>query len=82
MVRILFVLQIQIIHTRREEREPRERDKEAQKQLGGSHEAGKLHTQQRKTDISDTEMDTEAGREVGTSQSHSRHKKGHMTNIR
>ena len=29
----------------------------------------------------DTEMGTEAGEEVGTSQSHSRHKKGHITNI-
>ena len=30
---------------------------------------------------SDTEMDTEDGREAGTSQMKSRHKKGHMTNI-
>ena len=29
----------------------------------------------------DTEIDTEAGGEVGTLQSHSRQKKGHMTNI-
>ena len=29
----------------------------------------------------ETEMDTEARGERGTSQSHSRHKKGHMTNI-
>ena len=28
-----------------------------------------------------TQMDTEAGAEAATSQSHSRHKKGHMTNI-
>ena len=34
-----------------------------------------------RTDRSDTEIDTEAGGEVTTSQSHSRHKKGHMTNI-
>ena len=47
-----------------------------------------LHSQQRKecqkrTDESDTEMDTckEGRGELGTSQSHSRHKKGHMTNI-
>ena len=34
-----------------------------------------------RTDKSNTKMDTEGGREVGTSQSHSRQKKGHMTNI-
>ena len=34
-----------------------------------------------RTDRSDTEMDTKAGGEAGTSQSHSRHKKRHMTNI-
>ena len=34
-----------------------------------------------KTDRSDTEMDTEGGGEARKSQSHSRHKKGHMTNI-
>ena len=34
-----------------------------------------------RTDRSDTKIDTEAGGEVTTSQSHSRHKKGHMTNI-
>ena len=34
-----------------------------------------------KTDKIETEMDTEAGGEASTSQSHSRHKKGHMTNI-
>ena len=28
-----------------------------------------------------TEMDKEAGKKAGTSQLHSRHKKGHMTNI-
>ena len=33
------------------------------------------------TDRGDAEMDTEGGGEVGTSQSHFRHKKGHMTNI-
>ena len=32
-------------------------------------------------DRSDTEMVTEAGGKAGTSQSHSRHKTGHMTNI-
>ena len=37
--------------------------------------------QHARTDRSDTEMDTEAGGEAGTSQSHSKHKKGHMTNI-
>ena len=35
----------------------------------------------KRTVRSDTEMDTEAGGEVGTFQSHSRHKKEHMTNI-
>ena len=34
-----------------------------------------------KTERSDSEMDTEAGGEEGISQSQSRHKKGHMTNI-
>ena len=34
-----------------------------------------------RTERSDSEMDTEAGGEAGTSQSQSRHKKGHMTNI-
>ena len=35
-----------------------------------------------RTDRSHTEMDTEAGGEAGTSQSHSRQKKGYMTNMR
>ena len=36
-----------------------------------------------RTDRSDTDMDTctEAGEEAGTSQSHSRHKKGNMSHI-
>ena len=34
-----------------------------------------------RTEKSDSEMDTDAGGEVGTSQSQSRRKKGHMTNI-
>ena len=34
-----------------------------------------------RTDRSDTEMGTEGGGETGTSQSHPRHKKGHMRNI-
>ena len=34
-----------------------------------------------RTDRSDTEMDTEAEEEMGTSQSQLRQKKGHMTNI-
>ena len=33
------------------------------------------------TDKSDTEIDTEAGGEASTSQLHSRHKNGHMTNV-
>ena len=44
----------------------------------------KLHTgsgHKARTDKSDTEMDTEAGGDAGTSQSHSWQKKGHMTNI-
>ena len=52
----------------------------------GKPEGRQLHTQQRRkwnkrarTDRSDTEMDTEGGGEMGTSQSHKRHKKGHMT---
>ena len=34
-----------------------------------------------RTERSYTEMEREGGGEVGTSQSHSRHKKGHMTTI-
>ena len=34
------------------------------------------------TDKSDTEKDTETAEEAGTSQSHSRQKKEHMTNIK
>ena len=34
-----------------------------------------------RTDKNDTEMDTEGAGEEGTTQSNSRHKKGHMTNI-
>ena len=34
-----------------------------------------------RTERSDTEMDTEGEEEAGTSQLHSRQKKGHMTNI-
>ena len=36
---------------------------------------------QARTDRSNTEMDTEAAGEAGTSQSQSRHKKEHMINI-
>ena len=60
-----------------------EREEEAQKQrevTTDSAEEG-VAGKHASTDRSDTEMDTEAGGEVGTSQLHSRHKKGHMTNI-
>ena len=40
-----------------------------------------MATKAARTDKSDTEMDTEAGGEAGTSQSHSRPKKECMTNI-
>ena len=57
--------------------EAKEREGEAQKQREEARK-GKLHTQQRRecqkkhalTDKSDTEMDTEAAGEAGTSQSH------------
>ena len=71
------------IQRRREEREVREGEEEAQKQR---EEARKEETtvsrgmggqKACKDNRSDTEMDTVAG----TSQSHSRHKKGQMTNI-
>ena len=55
---------------------------------GGCQEREKTHSAEQgvaekhaRTYRSDTEMDTEGGQEVGRSQSHSRNKKGHMTNI-
>ena len=78
------------IQGRREEREVRERKKEPQKQREEArrektaHLPGKgLAEKHERTDRRDTEMDTctEGGGEACTSQSHSRHKKGHMTNI-
>ena len=67
----------------------REREKEAQKQREEvtreettySAEEG-VSEKHARADRSGTEMDTEGGREVeDSSQSHTRHKKGHMTNI-
>ena len=55
---------------------------------GGSQEGGKstateegVAIKRPRTERSDSEMDTEGGGEVGTSQSQSRFKKGHMTSI-
>ena len=70
------------IHWRTEEREVKEREKEAQKQREEARRMY-LHTQQRRewqkkharTDRSDTKMDTEAGGEATTSQFHSRQKR-------
>ena len=70
---------------RRRQEKGRKRHKNRGRKPGGR----KLHTQQRKgapekrarTDRSETKMDTEAGGEANTSQSHPRHKTGHMTNI-
>ena len=72
------------IQWRREEREGEEAQKQREETRRGetshSPEEGVSETCVR-TDTSDTEMDTctEGGGEVGTSQSHSRHKTGHMT---
>ena len=54
---------------------------------GGSQEAGNYTLsrggsgQKARTDRSDIEMDSKGGGEAGTSQSHSWHKKGNITNI-
>ena len=78
------------IQQRREERETREREEEAQKQREEARREETTHSAEEgvaekhaKTDRSDAELDTctEGGEEAGTSQSNSRHKKGHMTNI-
>ena len=79
------------IHWRRHQREAKEKEEQAQKkreqearreEATHSPEEGVSETSAR-TDKSDTKMDTctETGGEAGTSQWHSRHKKGHMTNI-
>ena len=72
------------IQQMREEREAREREEEAQKQREEVGREESKHSAEEgvakkhaRTDKSETEMDTEDGGEVGTSQSHSRHKKGH-----
>ena len=83
------------IQRRREERDQREREREeeALKQreerlreeamrVEPTHSAEEgVAGKRARTARSDTEMDTEGGGVVGTSQPHSRHKKGHMTNI-
>ena len=82
-----------VIQRRTEEREQKGREEEAQKQreerqkvkamreeTAPSVEEGVARKRER-TDGNDTEMDTEGREEAGTSQTHSRHKKGHMTNI-
>ena len=68
-----------------------ERGKGGGTETGGEAEAGReqiTHSAEEgvakkhaRTDKSDTRMDTQAGGEANTSQSHSRHKKGCMTNI-
>ena len=72
----------------REEREAREREEEPQKQRKEAWMEETTHSardrvaeKHARTGKSDTEMDTEAGEEMGTSQTHSTHKKEHMTNI-
>ena len=76
------------VQQRREEREAREREEEAQKQREEARREETTHSaeggvaeKRARTARSDTEMDREAGGEVGTSHLHSRLKKGHMTNI-
>ena len=76
------------IQRRRDEWEAREREEEAQKHREEARREEATHsTEERvakkhaRTDINDTEIDTDAGGEAGTSQSYSRHKKRHMTNI-
>ena len=74
---------------RKKEREAREREDEAQKQREEAMREETMHSAEEgmpekseRTDRSDTEMDTytEGGGKVGTSQLHSMHKKGHITN--
>ena len=76
----------------REEIEQREREEEARKQQREKREEAMreetTHSAEEgvaekcpRTERSDTEMDTESGREAGTSLLQSRHKKGFMTNI-
>ena len=78
------------IQRRREKREARERGTETgRSEVEGGKKNGGNYTLCRggsgriacKTNRSDTEMDTEGGGEADTSQSESRHKEGHMTNI-
>ena len=83
------------IQQRREEREAREREEEAQKhrEEARREEARRAETthsteegvseKRLRTDKSAREMDTftDSGGVAGTFQLHSRHKKGHMTNI-
>ena len=70
--------------------EARKRDEKAQKQREEATREETTHSaveevsgKHARIDKSDTEMDmcTEGEGEAGTSQSHSTHKKGHMTNI-
>ena len=68
--------------------EAREREEEAHKQReealrdDTTHSAHECEAEKHaRTDKSDTEMDSEAGGKAGTSQSQSRHKKEHITNI-
>ena len=76
------------IQGRRVEREAREREEEAQRPREEARREETTHSAEKgvaekyaRTDKSDTEMDTEAGGEPCTSQSHARHKKGQMTNM-
>ena len=63
----------------RVEREAREREEEAQKQREGAITEETIYSAEEGFSEKHTKMDTEAGREAGTSQLHSRHKKGYMT---
>ena len=71
-----------VIQRRRAQREAREREKVQQKQREEAMRNDTTHSAEEgaaekhaRTDKSDTEIDTEAGRKVGTSKLYSRHKK-------
>ena len=66
----------------------REREEETQKQREGPRREETTHSAEEgvaekhaRTDRSDPEIDTAGGGEADTSQSYSRHKKGHMNHI-
>ena len=67
----------------RQEKEAQKQREEARREEATHSPDEEVAEKHARTEKSDTEMDTctEFGGEVSTSQSHSRHKKGHMTNI-